>query len=150
MIASSGGVRTAGGGQNFAMATVFDSISKPVIVSEPTAPKHRKSSIYLWFVSFQKTDCWDAKKLNRLHVAILAILVTIYVCHIISSPYIRFIQDDDTIVTIRVIQALCLVGGVEGGSSGSVEWDGGQRRCVCVCVSVCMVVCSYDGDDMSM
>ena len=114
MIASSGGVRTADGGQNFAMATVFDSISKPVIVSEPTAPKHRKSSIYLWFVSFQKTDCWDAKKLNRLHVAILAILVTIYVCHVISSPYIRFIQDDDAIVTIRVIQALCLVGGVAG------------------------------------
>ena len=92
-------------------------VSVPETAEGPAEGRKRQStvgSLANWFVSFQKTDSWDAKKLNRLHVALLAILVTIYVCHVISSPYIRFIQDDDTIVTIRVIQALCLVGGVAG------------------------------------
>ena len=109
-----GGTRTAGDAEDFAMTTAFDSISKPVIISEPKPRKRKRSSLYQWFVSFQKTDSWDPNKLNRLHVAILTTLVTIYVCHVISSPYIRFIQDNDVIIAIRVIQSLCLVGGVVG------------------------------------
>ena len=86
------------------------------LVPEHKSPKRRSTigNLANWFVSFQKTDSWDPNKLNRLHVAILTTLVTIYVCHVISSPYIRFIQDNDVIIAIRVIQSLCLVGGVAG------------------------------------
>ena len=40
-----------------------------------------------WFVSNQKTEEWDEKQLNQLHIAIVLLLVIIYVCHVVASPF---------------------------------------------------------------
>ena len=46
-----------------------------------------------WFVSNQKTDEWDEKKFNQLHITIVLLLFFMYICHVIASPFIKFIND---------------------------------------------------------
>ena len=46
-----------------------------------------------WFVSNQKTAEWDKNDLNQLHVRIVILLIFMYICHIIASPFIKFIDN---------------------------------------------------------
>ena len=53
----------------------------------------RSGSTGTWFVSHQKLEKWNENKLNKLQFAILLSLMVIYICHIVTSPFIKFIED---------------------------------------------------------
>ena len=62
-----------------------------------------------WFVNYQKFKTWDENALNTLHIFILTLMTFVYVCHIVSSPFIRFIKHHDTLVAIYVVEILLLI-----------------------------------------
>ena len=89
---------------------------KPNILSTPN-PVHEVNNnkvqrLSRWFVSHQKQEGWDEKKLNILHMCIATFLVVAYVCHVIGSPYIRFVEDPSFLVIISIIECIFLVAGV--------------------------------------
>ena len=55
---------------------------------------NNNTTLSRWFVSNQKTEEWDKKNLNQLHIAIVLLLVIIYVCHVVASPFLQFIRDE--------------------------------------------------------
>ena len=64
-------------------------------VKKPTkilTESNKNTTLSRWFVSNQKTEEWDKKKLNQLHIAIVLLLVIIYVCHVVASPFLQFIR----------------------------------------------------------
>ena len=63
----------------------------------------KKRSLSRWFVSNQKTEEWDEKKLNQLHIVIILLLVFMYICHVISSPFIKFINNQTAIIIINLL-----------------------------------------------
>ena len=65
-----------------------------------------------WFVSNQKTDIWDEQRLNKLHGFIVILLVIMYICHIIASPFIKFIEDQTAIIIIKIIESIILIIGI--------------------------------------
>ena len=70
---------------------------------------NENETISRWFVSNQKTSEWGEKQLNQLHIAILLLLVIIYVCHVVASPFLQFIHDQTVIIVIKIIEILCLI-----------------------------------------
>ena len=71
---------------------------KVILTSNPLSKPSKRSSIASksirrWFVNNQKTEAWDQKALNTLHIQIVVLLVLVYACHLIRSPFIRFIKD---------------------------------------------------------
>ena len=44
------------------------------------------------------------KALNTLHIQIVVLLVLVYVCHVIGSPFIRFVEDQTTLTIIYVLE----------------------------------------------
>ena len=63
-----------------------------------------------WFVSTnQKSEAWDQKALNTLHIQIVVLLVLVYACHVIGSPFIRFVEDHTALTIIYVLETLLLV-----------------------------------------
>ena len=65
-----------------------------------------------WFVSNQKTDIWDEQRLNKLHGFIVILLVIMYTCHIIASPFTKLIENNNTIVIINIVEVICLIIGI--------------------------------------
>ena len=55
-----------------------------------------------WFVSHQKLEKWNENELNKLQFAILLSLTVMYICHIVTSPFIKFIEDQTAIIIIKV------------------------------------------------
>ena len=70
---------------------------------------NKNTTLSRWFVSNQKTEEWDKKKLNQLHIAIVLLLVIIYVCHVVASPFLQFIRDETAIIIIKILESLCLI-----------------------------------------
>lgn len=70
---------------------------------------NNNTTLSRWFVSNQKTEEWDKKKLNQLHIAIVLLLVIIYVCHVVASPFLQFIRDETAIIIIKILESLCLI-----------------------------------------
>ena len=68
-----------------------------------------KSRLSRWFVNNQKSEAWDKKALNSLHIQIVVLLAIVYACHVIGSPYIRFVQDHTALTVIYVLETLLLV-----------------------------------------
>ena len=62
-----------------------------------------------WFVNNQKSEAWDQKALNTLHIQIVVLLVLVYACHVIGSPFIRFVEDHTALTIIYVLETLLLV-----------------------------------------
>ena len=62
-----------------------------------------------WFVNNQKSEAWDQKALNTLHIRIVVLLVLVYACHVIGSPFIRFVEDHTALTIIYVLETLLLV-----------------------------------------
>jgi len=78
-----------------------------------TDTKRQATRLSRWFVSNQKTDTWDEKRLNTLHRFIITLLVIMYVCHILASPFTKIIDNTTTtIVIINVVEVLCLIVGI--------------------------------------
>ena len=71
-----------------------------------TASRRRLSR---WFVNNQKSEAWDHKTLNRLHLGIVVLLLVVYTCHVIGSPFIRFVEDQTTLTIIYVVESFALV-----------------------------------------
>ena len=71
-----------------------------------TASRRRLSR---WFVNNQKSEAWDYKILNRLHLGIVVLLLVVYTCHVIGSPFIRFVEDQTTLTIIYVVESFALV-----------------------------------------
>jgi hypothetical protein len=69
----------------------------------------KRARLSRWFVSNQKTEEWDGKKLNQLHIAIVLLLFFMYICHIIASPFIKFINDQTVIIIINILETVCLI-----------------------------------------
>ena len=74
--------------------------------STTTASNRRLSK---WFVNNQKSEAWDQKALNTLHIQILVLLVRVYGCHVIGSPYIRFVEDHNALTIIYILETSILV-----------------------------------------
>ena len=49
------------------------------------------------------------KKVEPLHIQIVVLLVLVYACHVIGSPFIRFIQDHTALTIIYALETLLLV-----------------------------------------
>jgi hypothetical protein len=69
----------------------------------------RKRRLSRWFVSNQKREDWDEKQLNSLHIAIVFLLFIMHTCHVVASPFLKFIQDDTAIVVLRIIEIISLL-----------------------------------------
>ena len=80
-------------------------------ISRSTNANQKKNAMVRlskWFVRHQKSDGWNYKAINALHVGIIGLLAVAYICHIISGPLFQsFINKQETTV-IRVIEALFL------------------------------------------
>ena len=74
-----------------------------------TASRKRLSK---WFVNNQKSEAWDQKALNTLHVGMVVLLVVVYACHIIGSPFIRFVQDQNALTIIYLLESFLLVASI--------------------------------------
>ena len=75
-------------------------------VSTRNASRRRLSK---WFVNNQKSEAWDQKALNTLHIQIVVLLVLVYACHVIGSPFIRFVEDHTALTIIYVLEKLLFV-----------------------------------------
>jgi hypothetical protein len=62
-----------------------------------------------WFVSNQKTEEWNENKLKQLHLVIILLIFFMYTCHVIASPFIKFIEDETVITIIRIFQIVALI-----------------------------------------
>ena len=47
--------------------------------------------------------------MNTLHIRIVVLLVLVYACHVIGSPFIRFVEDHTALTIIYVLETLLLV-----------------------------------------
>tara|TARA_A100001015_G_scaffold318340_1_gene437945 strand:- start:1000 stop:2631 length:1632 start_codon:yes stop_codon:yes gene_type:complete len=72
----------------------------------------RSDSTGAWFVSHQKLEKWNENELNKLQFAILLSLMVIYICHILTSPFIKFIEDQTAIIIIKIIESIILIIGI--------------------------------------
>ena len=72
----------------------------------------RSDSTGTWFVSHQKLEKWNENELNKLQFAILLSLMVIYICHILTSPFIKFIEDQTAIIIIKIIESIILIIGI--------------------------------------
>ena len=80
---------------------------KPSKRSSTASKSNRRLS--MWFVNNQKTEAWDQKALNTLHIRIVALLVVVYACHVIGSPFIRFVEDHAALTIIYILETFLLV-----------------------------------------
>ena len=62
-----------------------------------------------WFVNNQKSEAWDHKALNALHLRMIILLLVVYTCHVIGSPFIRFVEHQTTLTIIYVLESFALV-----------------------------------------
>ena len=85
--------------------------TNPLVKSNKTSLTRTASNRRLskWFVNNQKSEAWDQKALNTLHIQIVVLLVLVYVCHVIGSPFIRFVQDQTILTIIYVLETIILV-----------------------------------------
>ncbi len=74
--------------------------------------KRKSRRLSQWFVSNQKTDIWDEQRLNKLHGFIVSLLIIMYICHIIASPFTKLIENNNTIVIINIVEVICLIIGI--------------------------------------
>ena len=65
--------------------------------------------ISVWFVNNQKSEVWDRKALKTLHLGMIVLLVLVYACHVIGSPFIRIVEDQTTLTIIYVLESFALV-----------------------------------------
>ena len=77
-------------------------------VKRSFTPSNSERRLSRWFVNNQKSEAWDKKALNTLHIRIIVLLVLVYACHVIGSPYIRFIQDHTALTIIYVLETFGL------------------------------------------
>ena len=88
---------------------------KQVWITNPLAKHNKRPSttdkrrLSRWFVNNQKSEAWGKKALNSLHIQIVVLLAIVYACHVIGSPYIRFVQDHTALTVIYVLETLLLV-----------------------------------------
>ena len=47
--------------------------------------------------------------MNTLHIQIVVLLVLVYACHVIGSPYIRFVEDHNALTIIYILETIILV-----------------------------------------
>ena len=62
-----------------------------------------------WFVNNQKSEAWDQRELNTLHIRIVVLLVVVYACHVIGSPFILFVEDHTALTIIYVLETFLLI-----------------------------------------
>ena len=88
--------------------TMTDNEPNPVWNTNlPADPRKRRLS--MWFVNNQKSEAWDKKALNSLHIQIVVLLILVYACHVIGSPFIRFVEDHTALTVIYILETLFLV-----------------------------------------
>ena len=67
-------------------------------------------TIVVALVCFQSENRrMGSKKLNQLHIVIILLLVLMYICHVISSPFIKFINNQTAIIIINSFESFCLI-----------------------------------------
>ena len=81
--------------------------SKPNRVTKSEKFKSRRLS--RWFVNNQKNQAWDKSALNTLHVRMLILMSFVYLCHIVGSPFIKFVRHQNTLVAIYVLETQALI-----------------------------------------
>ena len=69
-------------------------------------------SLSRWFVTNQKVETWNKKTLNILHLGILVLMAVAYTCHIVSSPFLLFVEDQNILILLYVIEGICLLCGI--------------------------------------
>ena len=79
--------------------------TNPLAKPKDTTSNSRRLS--RWFVTHQKSEAYNEKTLNALHVRIVALLVVAYACHVIGSPFIRFVEDHTALTVIKTLETLC-------------------------------------------
>ena len=84
----------------------------PIYEIEKKNSKKKQNRLSRWFVSNQKTEEWNKNELNQLHVRIVILLIFMYICHIIASPFIKFIGNNTMLVVINIVESLCLIIGI--------------------------------------
>ena len=62
-----------------------------------------------WFVTNQKNTGWDKGKLNLLHIGIILLMTLVYTCHVVGSPFLRFVQHENTLISIYVLETVFLI-----------------------------------------
>ena len=81
--------------------------SKPIRVSTSNETKTWRLS--RWFVNNQKKQAWDENALNTLHIRMLILMSFVYLCHIVGSPFIKFVRHQNTLVAIYVLETQALI-----------------------------------------
>ena len=82
--------------------------SKPDPIAKSSKTKSR-ARLSRWFVNNQKKQAWDENALNTLHIRMLILMSFVYLCHIVGSPFIRFVRHQNTLVAIYVLETLALI-----------------------------------------
>ena len=57
----------------------------------------------------KETHKWDDDQIDKLHAVIVLLCFITYFGHIISNPFIKFIDNEVIIYVIKVIQTICLI-----------------------------------------
>ena len=70
--------------------------------------RHISRSLSSWFVTNQKDETWNKKRLNILHLGMLVLMAIAYACHIAGSPFLRFVEDQNILVPLYVIEGASL------------------------------------------
>ena len=82
--------------------------SKPDHIAKSSKTKSR-ARLSRWFVNNQKNQAWDENALNTLHIRMLVLMSFVYLCHIVGSPFIRFVRHQNALVAIYVLETLALI-----------------------------------------
>ena len=79
--------------------------ANPLIAPKDTIDN--STQLARWFVRHQKSEAYNEKTLNALHVRIVALLLVAYACHVVGSPFICFVEDRIALIVIYVLETLC-------------------------------------------
>ncbi len=71
--------------------------------------KKPRTRVSVWFAHNQKYENWDENRLNTFHICIVTLFAIMYVCHVLSNPFLIIVQDKDAIIALTVIEATCLI-----------------------------------------
>ena len=61
------------------------------------------------FATAQKHEDWDKKSLKKLQVSMLLSTIFVYICHIVSSPFLRFVENQNVLLAINTFELVLLL-----------------------------------------
>ena len=68
-----------------------------------------KRDLTSWFSANQKTRYFDPPKIYKLHLFILILLFTAYVCHVLTGPFVKLMDNGRILLVTGIIKVICLV-----------------------------------------